>query len=401
MLEEYKGQIYKCFRDGYCRVMTYQDQGIDKICPIREFEDHWEMRFARGKMALARGLVDGEIELTPEVAELFYHCTLCGNCREHCLSCYPFQKGWTDDRHLDTVEVFEAVRAEAVRLGVGPLEDHRALIGGIVNYDNPYAQPRARRDRWAKGLNIKDASKEKVDVLYYAGCTASYVPDVQDMARATARLLNEAGVSFGILGKEEKCCGSTPLRLGARQSFEDQAAENIEIFRKSGAKMIVTSCAGCFKTFREDYPKVGEIGIEVLQITQVLDRLIKEGKLEFKKPLNKTVTYHDPCHLGRAQRVFDEPRDILRSLPGVKFVDMYPTREHSLCCGAGGGVKSGLPDLALKIAGGKIEKAREAGADLLVTSCPFCVRNLADAANSSGDGMSVMDITVLAEQALG
>jgi heterodisulfide reductase subunit D len=383
--ERFRKPLYVCMRDGYCRVMTCHEQGFEKICPIREFESTWEYRHATGKCIIARGLYDGEIELTEEVAKVFYMCTLCGNCREHCIAYYPFMKGYSEEKNLDTVELFEEIRAELVKQGFGPLKQHELFTKSIINYENPYQQPRTGRTRWLrrmrKDLKVKQLGKNnKADVLYYVGCTASYNQELQSMVRNTCIILENAGIDFGILGNDERCCGSTAKRVGDLQVFERQAKANIEMINELGVETVVTSCAGCYKTMKQDWPEFGELKPRLVHTVELVEELMIDDKLKLRKGDKgdeSVVAYHDPCHLGRHNRIFDPPREILHRLPGLKVVEMYPTRENAFCCGAGGGVMSGYPDLAVKIAAGKIEKAVEVEADILTSACPFCLTNLA------------------------
>ncbi len=381
--EKFKQPLYSCMRDGYCRVMTFHERGFEKICPIREFDSTWESSLSRGKCFIARGLYEGAIELSEEVAEVFYKCTLCGNCREHCIAYYAYLYGLSETPSLDSVELFEGIRAELVKQGFGPLNKHKPLLKSIMNYENPYQQPRSGRSRWlrkaGKDLKIKKLSKkQKADVLYYAGCTAAYNQELQSMVTNTCAIFQRAGLDFGILGDDERCCGSTAKRIGDLELFERQARANIDMINELGVETIVTSCAGCFKTIKQDWPEFGRLKARVVHTVELVEELMKSDKLKLHadKGEARTVTYHDPCHLGRHNRIFDPPREILSRLPGLRLVEMYPTRESAFCCGAGGGVMSGFPDLAVRIAGGKIDKATEAGADILTSACPFCLTNL-------------------------
>ena len=232
-----------------------------------------------------------------------------------------------------------------------------------------------------KGLGETTAvtNNDKTKVLYYVGCTASYNQEIQQMVENTCRILQKAEIDYGILGNDETCCASIAFRLGNLELAEKQVKANIEMINDLGVDTIVTSCAGCYKTIKQDWPRYGKLNPQLAHTVTFVAELIKDNKLKFKDGNNGNdgvVTYHDPCHLGRHTRVFDPPREILKSLPGFKFVEMYPTREHAFCCGAGGGLMSGFPDLAAKIASGKVDKALQAGADTLTSACPFCLTNL-------------------------
>ena len=210
-------------------------------------------------------------------------------------------------------------------------------------------------------------------MLYFRGCTAR--EKQTDIAKATERLLEIAGVDFHTLD-DEKCCGSVLLRTGFTDEAAEQIKKNTEILKD---KKIITSCAGCYKTLKDDYE-----GLDVIHISQLLDELIKEGKLKLSKS-DLEVTYHDSCHLGRHSNVFDEPRNVINSI--ANLVEMENNHENSLCCGAGGGVKSAYPEIASQMAQSRIAQAKETGCKTLVTPCPFCKLNL------ENEDMEVLDLT--------
>jgi len=328
--------------------------------------------------------------MTSDLAKSIYECSICGMCGEAC----PLS--------LRTIEMWESLREAMVANGLGPMEPHSSLIKSIENYDNPWMQPRAQRARWAKRhANILDAAKERVDLLYYVGCTASYDPEINLVADNLAEILRAADLKVGILGKEEKCCGSTLLRLGEKEKAKALALENLKLFKMMNAKRIVTACAGCYKTLYQDYPKLTGEKLPVAHVTQLLAELIESGEIPLVAKADAVkVTYHDPCHLGRHTKMYDWPRRILTRLPGVELVEMERTREKSRCCGAGGGLKTLDQALALKVAEKRIEDAEATGASVLVTSCPFCEQTLGEAARTRGGKITVIDITGLIVQRL-
>jgi Fe-S oxidoreductase len=222
---------------------------------------------------------------------------------------------------------------------------------------------------------------------------ASYRLD--SIAKGTIELLKKAGVEFQMLGDDEWCCGSVLLRTGNRELAEEVANHNLEAFKNAGADRIVTSCAGCFKTLKNDYPELVEgFDFEVLSSPELINSLIKEGKIKFKK-VDKKVTFHDPCHLGRHSKVYDEPREVLESVEGLTLVEMARNRENSRCCGSGGGVQSAFKELAHKIADTRIEEAAGTGAEVLTTPCPFCTFALSEAAKRNSKNIEVKDFAEL------
>ncbi len=210
-------------------------------------------------------------------------------------------------------------------------------------------------------------------MLYFRGCTAREKQN--DIAEATEKILKIAGVDFHTLD-DEKCCGSVLLRTGFIDEAAEQIKKNTEVLK---GQKIITSCAGCYKTLKEDYG-----GLDVIHISQLLNDLINEGKLDLSKN-DLNVTYHDSCHLGRHCNVFDEPRAVIKSV--ANLVEMENIRENSLCCGAGGGVKSAYPEIASQMADSRLSQAKETGCETLVTPCPFCKLNL------QNDDIEVLDLT--------
>lgn len=230
-------------------------------------------------------------------------------------------------------------------------------------------------------------------VLYFTGCMAAYRLD--SIAKSTIKLMQKAGVDFTMLGDEEWCCGSVLLRTGNRDLAEKVAKHNIEAFKNAGVDKIVTACAGCYKTLKNDYPELtGGNNIEVVSGPEFILHLIKDGKLKFKKT-DKKVTFHDPCHLGRHSSVYDEPREVLQSVEGLELVEMPRNRENSRCCGSGGGVQSGFKELANKMADVRIEEAAGTGAEVVTSPCPFCTYALGEAAKRTNKGIEAIDFAEL------
>ncbi len=353
-----------------------------KILRLREF---YRKQYGLGARLLGpKDIPEADLK---ELATRAYECTICGQCKTVCPA------------HLDTIEMWENMREFLVENKLAPLPAHESIIKSIENYDNPWMQPRTQRSRWSKKLEkelkIKDALKEKVEALYFVGCTAAYDPNIRDMAVNTAKVLGKAGIDFGTLGNDEGCCGSTLLRTGLIESARKTALRNIERFEKASPSVIVTSCAGCYKTIRQDYPRIGKVDAKVVHITQLVSEMISSGKLKLGKGVEGKVTFHDPCHLGRHNKLYDEPRRILESIPGLKLVEMERNREEARCCGAGGGVKTAFPDLAQKISALRIEDAERSGADILTTSCPFCYQSLKATIELGGSKLKMMDIMEL------
>jgi Fe-S oxidoreductase len=332
---------------------------------------------ARGRNAIILAYLRGKIEPDQRIARAVYSCLLCRLDEESCLARIP------------NAEIYEHIRQDLFSRGMGPLPEHETLIASLKNYGNPWMQPKSARERWAR--QIKASKDEKGKSLYFAGCTFSLSPDITAVPVAAAKLLMKAGVDFSLLGKDELCCGSTALRLGDRKLFEELSKENAK--KLAGYEQVVTSCAGCFKTMSQDYPSE-EGSPAIVHLSQLLSELLDSGRLK-PHALDAKVTYHDPCHLGRHSKVYDPPRKVITSIPGVKLIEMKNSRELSRCCGAGAGVKTANPQISLEIAKRRVAEAEETGAEILVSSCPFCEQNLKEAANSLGSKIKVMDIAEL------
>jgi Fe-S oxidoreductase len=288
---------------------------------------------------------------------------------------------------------------------------------------------KGKRGDWASGLNLKDAAKEKVDVLYHVGCLTSYDKDMHKLAKATVKILQKAGVNFGIAGDNETCCGGRAYQMGYEQDFLNQAKKNMAMIKKAGIKTVVTSCADGYQAFKVLYDKFNLKGdLEVLHISEFVDNLIKDGKLKPRKKVDLSVTYHDPCRLGRLGEpwihwegrrlsksfvfdppkeyrrgtygVYEPPRDVLKSIPGIKLTEMTRIKEYAWCCGAGGGVNESNPEFAKWTAQERIEEAGSTGAEAIVTACPWCERTFNETIKGNGSGLKVYDIVELVEKAI-
>ncbi|NVM53319.1 MAG: (Fe-S)-binding protein [Candidatus Helarchaeota archaeon] len=305
----------------------------------------------------------------------------CGNCTAQC------ELEVSD--HI--LEIIETLRAEAVRQGIGPLESQKVFEEAIAAEHNPYKELHAKRASWiVESLKLKDTA----DVLYFVGCTSSYRES--EIATDMLDLLMKMDVAVTV-SSDEWCCGSPLIRTGQLKLVKELAEHNMEMIKNIGAKDVVFSCAGCYRTFKEDYEpilgKVPEFGL--YHVTDFIVKLIEEGKIKFKEGDPVKITYHDPCHIGRHCGIYDSPRKVLKAIPGIELVEMKRNKENAWCCGAGGGVKSGFRDWAVEIASERIKEAEETGAEILVSSCPFCKRNLMDAIKATGSKLKFMDITEL------
>jgi Fe-S oxidoreductase len=279
-------------------------------------------------------------------------------------------------------------------------EPLQLTIKNLISVGNPLGEAREKRADWAKDLEV-DTFTEDTELLYFPCCYGAYDPKVKRVARATANILKRMGVNFGILGVEENCCGEAIRKAGAESLFQDLAEANIATFSDNGVKKIIVSSPHCYNTFKNEYPKLGG-DFEVVHLSQYLYQVIKEGRLKFTKEINQRVAYHDPCYLGRHNNIYDEPREVLKSIPGLELVEMANSRENSLCCGGGGGGIWLETKKEERISDLRLEQALEVGAEILVVACPYCLLNLEDSVVSMNkeDVIQVKDISELVWEAL-
>ena len=315
-----------------------------------------------------------------------WDCTTCATCAIRC------PKG------VNPVDVIVGMRSFLVDGGRIP-PTIRDPLKSVFLQGNPFSMARGMRSEWVGDLEVKNIS-EGAEVLYFVGCSPSYDDRVQKVARALVRLLEEAGVDFGILGNEEMCCGNEIRRMGELGLFEYLEEENTALFSEHSFQRMVTTSPHCYNTFQNEYQG---LDFEVQHYTQFVARLIEEGRLTFSGRVEKVVTYHDPCFLGKQNLVFDEPRQILQSIPGLQLVEMERSRERSLCCEGGGGrmwTEGTNPEE--RLAHVRVKEAVETGAEILATACPFCLLTLEDAAKTLGyeETLQVVDIMELAVQAI-
>ena len=284
-----------------------------------------------------------------------------------------------------TFEIVLKERESAIEEGTVVPDILNRVLEKVVNYDNPWMASKKERVAWAKDLDIVDITRKEgeADICYFVGCTTSFDSRAQGIAKAFSQILKIAGINFGILGTKEPCCGDIAKRVGEWGLFQEKMETCLELFSRYGIRDIVTSSPHCFHTFKNDYINGS---FRVRHYTQFLYELIADGKIRFKKGSEKIVTYHDPCYLGRHNRIFKEPREILRSIPGVRLVEMAHSGADSLCCGGGGGRMWQGPELKgeRKMSEIRLEEAIDTGAHIIITACPLCLMMLEDAVKGMG-----------------
>ncbi|MHA1749621.1 MAG: (Fe-S)-binding protein [Promethearchaeota archaeon] len=329
-------------------------------------------------MNVLKSILEGQIPLSRELAEFVYECTECGNCTEVCHMSQNEHIVLNTSKWIDHVKVWEALRKDLIEAGFAPLDKHAKLIDYMNNdtMRNPYGEEEAKKFEW---ITEFPEIKDKGELVFFGGCT---MPLRQvDTLKSMMKILKAAGKDIA-MSKNEWCCGSVALRIGDEKALTNIIRHNIEAFKNMGAKTVFTACAGCYRTWKKDYPELlgEELPFEIKHITEILVEMLINGEIPFK-PVEGTemVTWHDPCHLGRHMDLYEIPRDVLSKIPGIELVEMKRNRKNAWCCGAGGGVKSQFPELALDISKERIQEAIDTSAKILTTSCPFCVGNLTDA----------------------
>ena len=371
VIKESGGDAFKrCFQCGLC----------DTVCP-------WNRVRTFSMRKLVRQATFGFTEIESEEMWL---CTTCGRCPQKC------------PRDVKQIESGVALRRVATEYGVFPtsVKPIRTASGSLIGEGNPLGEERKSRADWAKGESVKSFTDE-MELLYFPGCYPSFDPRLKKVATATAKILNSAGVDFGILGAKENCCGESIRKTGDEELFKRLAKENIKTFIDNGVKKILVSSPHCYHTFKHEYPEF-MVHFEVIHISQYLFELMNEGRLEFTKEYEKRVTYHDPCYLGRHNGIFDEPRELLKKVPGLEMNEMPDCRMDSLCCGGGGGRVWMETQKGERFGDLRIEQAIGVGAELLVTCCPYCITMFEDSKVTMGfdEKIEIKDITEIIQEAI-
>jgi Fe-S oxidoreductase len=273
----------------------------------------------------------------------------------------------------------------------------RDALESIFKNGNPWGRVRNKRSEWSQGLNVKHIS-QGADCLFFVGCTSAYDPRVQGVPKSLVQCFEKAGVNFGVLGDEENCCGSEVYGMGEKGLFDFLVEENMKTINKYGVKQIVTSCPHGYHAFKNRY---NQTSFEIQHHTQLLAKLIGEKKLTFSKEVNKKVVYHDSCFLGKQNNIYDEPRRVIESVPGVKLLEFDRSRSRSVCCEGGGG-RMWVDIPGPRLAETRVKDAAEAGAEILAVSCPYCLLTFEDAVKTTGlEGrLQIMDVAELAALAL-
>jgi heterodisulfide reductase subunit D len=425
-LEDYEFGARYCVRCSLCKwlpVDFIKSWRYAKNCPaIGRYDFHTYS--GGGRVVTALSLLQKRGDISEEIKEVIYRCQLCGACQTTCHLITEL---------VDPLEISRELKFRCVEEGM-ELPALAAIKKRTTATGNSFGKSQAGRRRWSKGLGLRDASREGVDVLFFAGCRVSFDESFWPVARGSVELLQKAGLRVGILGAEETCCGGRLFDMGYRKELSRCARSLLKKVSSSSAGMLVTPCACCYGTFKQAYPMMGHDfkDMEVLHITEILDRLIQSRKLKPRKKVPMRVAYHDPCHLGRlgeeyepwdgeyhkelgvvvvsepqkpvrrgTEGVFEPPRNTLNSIPGLELLEMERRKEYAWCCGAGGGVLEAYPEFADWTASDRMEEAMSTGCEALVTACPWCETTFKRVAGKGGEnGLRILDVVELVRMAV-
>lgn len=327
-----------------------------------------------------------------ELRDIVFGCTTCKSCE---LACKSLSTG---TKLLDAIEMG---RELLIEMQVGPMPEQKKVLDSLLKNGNPYMVTARKRKEAVKALGLKEYT-DQTEILLYLGCSTAVDEDVQNTVKALAKILDHAGVSYGIL-LDEACCGEPSLKMGEVGLFEMLSEKNIDLFKDNGVQSIVTLSPHCFETFSSKYPEADMQGIKVRHYTQLLYDLVQEKKLTFPNTVDKKVVYHDPCYLSKYQNVCEEPREVIKSIGGVELMEFKDNRADSLCCGGGGGrMWADFEAETNRLANIRVTEAVEKGAEVLVTACPWCFINMNDGVKvtNAADKLEVLSLAELCAMAL-
>jgi heterodisulfide reductase subunit D len=374
-------EIDACTRCGECLHFCpiYSQKGEEGINPRGKIQAM--KKFIRGQYGLWAKLF-GPKKLSEEdvkkFSEMVYHCTLCGECGLQC----PVS--------IDSRSLWLALKEVLIDLGHYP-KNIELMKNNVLSRYNISGEDNALRVEWLEameGLPDHRYQKERAEVVYFIGCVAAYFPMAHKIPQSFVRILERTGVDFTLLGGAEWCCGFPLIGGGFRKEAQELIRHNIEGVKAKGAHSIIFSCPSCYHTWHENY----HTDLKLFDSTQFILNLIREGKIQFEEKKIR-VTYHDPCDLGRASGIYEAPRAILRSMPGVEFIELANHGERCKCCGGGGLLEMVDPELSAALAKEKIKEIQATGAELVITSCQQCVRTILSTARRMKIPLKISYIT--------
>ncbi len=339
----------------------------------------------RGKIQLARRYGENKVRITDHYRDVFFRCLLCGACNVTCPS------------GVDLTEVFRHMRGEIFQQK-GLLPSMKPAVDSLMKYRNISGEENEERGDWLEdvsALPVHGFRKQRAKLAYFVGCVSSFFPMAQEIPRNMVRILSAAHMDFTVLAGTEWCCGFPLLGAGVVDHVDRFVQHNVQQVRELGAETIAFSCPSCHRMWREHYPS----HFRLLHTTQLMEAVVDKNALPFRE-LHLSVTYHDPCDLGRNGGEYDAPRKILGAIPGLKLVEMENNRAGSVCCGGGGNLEMADPGLSENLAQRRIKEIRKTGVEAVVTACQQCVRTLKSQVRREKLDLDVMDISTVVARAL-
>jgi len=363
-------EVAKCNKCGFCL----------PSCPTYIVEKT-EAYSPRGRNAITRFAIENKLELNEETEKAIFTCLGCGACTAVCLSSVQTKDLIFQNRECQVDEGFYPKIADRL---VKTLEESH-------NISDDDQEDRAEWQELIKELPEDAFEKEHAEIVFFVGCVASFFPMVQKIPANMARIMQKAGMDFTILGGDEWCCGFPLIGTGMPEKLEEMKAHNLKKVADVGAETIVFTCPSCYHTWSHFY----KTDAKLMHSTQLIEELIKDGRITFQNEINVTATYHDPCDLGRNTGVYEEPREVIKAIPGVNFIELPMNRKFSVCCGGGGNVEMTDPELSERVAQIKLDSIRDVGAEMVITGCQQCVRTMTTRARRKKIDLEVKDLTEL------
>jgi heterodisulfide reductase subunit D len=367
-------EVIKCNRCGFCL----------PNCPVYSV-NKVESSSPRGRNAITRAVVEGRLAWSPEIEKSIFSCLGCGACTAACFPALKTKEMVFNDRECLVDQGLYPKIADRVARS---LEERH----NITDEDN---EERGEWREFLKGAPEDAFEKDRAEVVYFVGCVASFFPMAQKIPVNMARIMDRSGMDFTILAGQEWCCGYPLIGAGMKEKIKALMEHNVEKVKATGAKRLVFTCPSCYHTWKTFYRPEAEL----LSSSELLSRLIKENRVRLKE-IPVTVTYHDPCDLGRGSGVFEPPREVLKAIPGLRLVELPNNRQMATCCGGGGNLEMVDPELSGKVADMKIEEILKTGADTVVSSCQQCLRTIATRARRRNVNLVVKDLTELVAEAM-
>jgi heterodisulfide reductase subunit D len=372
-----------CARCGFC---TF-------VCPAY-LDTLWDSQSPRGKLYQLRDLIKNKKPIPADFAARIFNCTLCGACQEICQTNIPLLRFW------------QLTREEIGSLGEWP-EMVNYIDTAIQQTENIMEMDQDDRTLWTDMVEdlVEERTGIKAEVAYFAGCNISFKGTLAHLGENTIRIMNAAGVDFTILGNEEYCCGNPYFVAGGFDKARELAIHNLTTLKELGVKTVVFNCPGCHRAFSEEYPRLlgkeATEGLEFIPFSEFVLRLLKEGKIKFTKNYPHKVAWHDPCELGRHQNIYNPAREVLKSIPGLKLLEMKHNRNKARCCGGGGLLKGTNPLMSVRISGRRIQEAEKTGAEIISSECPSCTMSLTDGIEHEKSKVKFKDLSQIVVEALG